>query len=141
MSDVCAPLAGLSVLIVEDEPLVALMLEDYAKDLGCRFAATATRVDVAQEMVEKLSPDLVVLDVLMTGGKPDFTVADDLAMRQIPFIFCSGYTPDVVAERHRQRPFLSKPFSQDDLLAAIAGCNPAGPPANAPSQGLGQHSH
>lgn len=123
MSGAPAPLSGLSVLVVEDEPLVALMLEDYVKNLGCRFALTTGSVNSALEKIENFSPDFVILDVMTIDGEPDFSIADDLASRGIPFIFCSGHRGDVITGRHRNRPFLSKPFGDADLRAAFSRCH------------------
>jgi CheY-like chemotaxis protein len=122
MTDVLAPLSGLRILIVEDEPLVALMLEDYARDMGCRFAFSTSATDPALEIIKDMAPDFAILDVMMTHGEMDFAIADHLAIRKIPFIFCSGHAPDVLPNSHRARPFLSKPFANDELMAALAEC-------------------
>jgi CheY-like chemotaxis protein len=122
MSDVLASLSDLRILIVEDEPLVALMLEDYVQEMGCRFALSATGTNPALEIIENMTPDFVILDVMMANGEPDFAIADDLAKRNIPFIFCSGHAPSIIAERHRRRPFLSKPFGNGELIAAFDKC-------------------
>jgi CheY-like chemotaxis protein len=134
MSDVLAPLSGLSVLVVEDESLVALMLEDYVKDLGCRLALTTESIGSALQKIENFSPDFVILGVMMIDGEPDFSIADDLASRGIPFIFCSGHHGDVIADRHRDKPFLSKPFGDAELRGAFSRCHlSSGSPAIRPS--------
>ena len=113
------PLRGLRVLIVEDEPLVAVMLEEFVRDLGCRFVLTASRTASALETVETVIPDIVILDITLDGNEPDFRIADALAARGILFMFASGYWPNVVPERHRHRPFLAKPFGIDQLAEAL----------------------
>ena len=123
MLDVPAPLLGLRVLLVEDEPLIALMLEDYVQDLGCRFFQTATSVVAAREILENIVPDVVILDITLRSYEPDFSLADELSERQIPFVFCSGNHNSIVPARHRARPFLSKPFGSEDIVDALVRCH------------------
>ena len=122
MLDVPLPLSEMRVLVVEDEPLVAIMLEDFVQDLGCRFVQTVGTTSGALEALETATPDLVILDVTLNGAEPDFGLADALAAKGIPFLFSSGHHPDIVPERHRDRPFLGKPFATSDLVEAIARC-------------------
>lgn len=110
------------MLIVEDEPLVALMLEDYVEEMGCRFAVTTGSTAPALETIENMEPDFVILDVLMKDEEPDFTIADELAARHIPFIFCSGHHRNILPDRHRSTPFISKPFGDDELVSALRQC-------------------
>ena len=123
MLDVPIPLLGRRVLLVEDEPLIALMLEEYVQDLGCRFFQTATSVAGAREILENIIPDVVILDLMLRSSEPDFSLADELSARQIPFVFCSGNHRSIVPARHRARPFLSKPFWSEDIVDALVRCH------------------
>ena len=84
---------------------------------------TTGSIGSALEKIDNFSPDFVILDVLTIDGEPDFSIADALASRGIPFIFCSGHHGDVIAERHRGKPFLSKPFGDADLREAFSRCH------------------
>ncbi len=60
-----------------------------------------------------------MLDIALSDGMADFTIADHLAEKAIPFIFYSGRLSGDVPSRHSQRPFLSKPVQMDDLRRAM----------------------
>jgi CheY-like chemotaxis protein len=96
------------------------MLEEFLEELGCRFCQSVGTVQSAKLALETLVPDLVVLDLTLARGEPNFEVADILAARGIPFVFASGHTPDVLPDRHRDRPFVTKPFSPEDLEDGIS---------------------
>lgn len=120
MLDEPATLADVRILIVEDEPLIAVMIEEFVQELGCQFCQTASTAHAAMKAMETVAPDVVILDVTLAGGAPNFEVADDLAFRDVPFVFCTGHDPDIVPDRYRNRPFVAKPFSMDEMCAAIA---------------------
>jgi CheY-like chemotaxis protein len=142
MSGVPAPLSGLRVLLVEDEPLIAVMLKEYVEDMGCRFHQTTPTTEAALEALETIVPDVVILDLTLAGAEPNFEVADELAAREIPFVFCSGHQPDILPERYRSRPFLGKPFSAHEIEKALGLCHlPTSPPASPTStSGLSRHA-
>ena len=120
MLDVPAALVGLRVLVVDDEPLIAVMLEEFLQELGCRFCQSVGTAKSAKLALETLVPDLVVLDLTLSRGEPDFEVADILATKGIPFVIASGYAPDVLPDRYRDRPFVTKPFSVEELEDGIS---------------------
>lgn len=111
-------LRGIRVLIVEDEPLVAILIEDTLSDFGCVTVATVSSASVALSKAAQLDFDVAVLDVNLNGEK-SFRVAEVLTGRQIPFIFSTGYgAPDIPAAFHRA-PVLKKPFQERDLEQAL----------------------
>jgi CheY-like chemotaxis protein len=116
-----AALAGLRVLVVEDEALVSMLLEDMLADHGCEVAATASRVNQALDLVAdpSLAFDAAILDVNL-GGDPIFPVAEALAQRGAPFVFATGYGAGGLPESWRDRPTLQKPFSHHDVGKALA---------------------
>ena len=114
------PPPGLRVLLVEDEPLVAMNVEDMLDALGCVVVAAAARVDEALLVVEREALDAAVLDVNL-DGRPSFPVADALAARDVPFVFATGYGPSGLREDLRGRPSLQKPFRLRQLAEALAG--------------------
>lgn len=114
------PLAGLRVLVVEDETLVAMLLEDMLGDLGCEVAATASRVAQAVELARDPNQtfDVAILDVNV-AGETITPVAEALRERSTPFVFATGYGESGVPEGFRGRPVLQKPFGMADVQARL----------------------
>lgn len=102
---------GKNILIVEDEPLIAMMLEDFLDALDYRVAGTADTVAAALDLVGEC--DAAILDVNLRGGETSWPIADKLAEAGIPFVIATGGGGDSIAEAHRHRPVLSKPFTMD----------------------------
>lgn len=109
---------SLRVLLVEDESLVAMLLEDCLIELGYQVVATVGDVDAALEVVHRNAMDLAVLDVNL-GGTLSFPVAEALDARGVPYIFVTGYAQSGIPERFRHRHGLQKPFQFRDLQAAL----------------------
>ena len=109
-------LEGLRVLVVEDETLVAMLLEDMLADHGCVVAATASRIPQALEHIadEGLGLQAAILDVNL-AGQPSFPLAEALAAKGVPFVFATGYGAGGLPETWRDRPTLQKPFSHDEV--------------------------
>lgn len=112
-------LAGLRVLVVEDEGAVALMIEGMLQDLGCEIAASVARLADACKIAGAVEADLAVLDVNL-GGQQVFPAAEILRGRQIPLVFSTGYGRSGVRSDFSAHPILSKPFSIEQLRQAIA---------------------
>ena len=119
MVDLIKPLSDVRLLIVEDELLIAIMVEEFAEELGCLTFHTAATVAEALSAIESFKPQLALVDCSITHTGPDFLVADALDDRDIPFIFSSGHLSDILPGRHRGRDFLAKPFSMDQLRSTI----------------------
>ena len=105
------------ILIVEDEPLIAMMLEDFLEVLDKRAAGTADSVATALEQLDGI--DAAILDVNLRGGEKSTPVAEALAERGIPFVFATGGGEEGVDERFRDRPRLTKPFTMDGVAKAL----------------------
>jgi CheY-like chemotaxis protein len=112
-------LAGLRVLVVEDEGSVAMMIEDMLEELGYEIAASLARLADACRVAAKAEIDLAVLDVNL-GGQQIFPVAKILHDRQIPFVFSTGYGASGIPHEYSGHPVLGKPFSKRDLQQTIA---------------------
>ena len=112
------PLHGLRVLIVEDEPLVAMLIEEYLLELGCEVAFSASRVAKAMRDLQTCGIDVAVLDVNVAGESISQLV-EMLVQRGIPFLFASGYGARGVDPRWSHSPVLQKPFTGADLRAAL----------------------
>jgi CheY-like chemotaxis protein len=117
---VTAALAGRRLLIVEDEALVAMMLEDMLSDLGCVVVDVAGSVARGLALVGDATIDLdaAVLDVNL-GGEKVYPVAEKLAVSGVPFIFSTGYGAAGIASGFAGIPALAKPFNVQALEAAL----------------------
>jgi CheY-like chemotaxis protein len=107
-------LSGARVLLVEDEGLVALMIEDMLEELGLKVVASAAHVPKACELATTASFDVALLDVNL-AGEFVFPVARILLARKIPFLFSTGYGGPPLQEEFRNAPAIGKPFSIDQL--------------------------
>lgn len=108
------------ILVVEDEPLIAMMLEDYLGVLGHQVAGTADSVAEALAAIDGGGIDAAVLDVNLRGGEQSWPIADALAANDIPFLLATGGGGDTIADSHRGRPLLTKPFTMDSVERALA---------------------
>ena len=106
------------ILIVEDEPFIALTLEDMLDELGFAHAGTVGQVSDAIELIGRAPVDCALLDVNLGSEKID-PVADLLAQRGCPFIFTTGYGRSGIPSGHSERPVLQKPFRMDDLATIL----------------------
>lgn len=115
------PIEGLRLFVVEDEALVAMLLEDMLTDLGCVVVDTAGSLDQALDRLEDIAgqADGAILDVNL-GGEQVYPFADALAARKVPFLFATGYGRVGVAARYPTTPVLAKPYAPDELAAALA---------------------
>jgi CheY-like chemotaxis protein len=82
--------AKLKVLIIEDESIVAMMIEDLIVDMGHEVVGTAGRLEQAQKLVEELAIDFAIVDVNLNGVHT-YPVAEVLKARGVPFVFATGY--------------------------------------------------
>lgn len=109
------------VLIVEDDPIIALDFEDTILRFGARSVRTAGSVAVALRMIEERAPDFALLDVSLIREN-SMAVAERLKALKIPFVFVTGYSSDVsLPAAFANRPRLPKPFSSEALQAALKG--------------------
>ncbi|MFB2552788.1 response regulator [Ensifer soli] len=113
-----APPARKRILIIEDEPLVALDLEATLAERGYEISATATSVKEALEAMQDAAIDLALLDGNLRGDPVD-GVAGALADRAIPFVFVSGYGRENLPVDFDDIPIIEKPFNPDELLRRV----------------------
>ncbi len=107
------------IMIVEDEALVAMMVEDLLGDLGCQVAGSFGAVGEALIWLGGSHGDLdgAVLDVNI-GGEMVFPVADALRLRGVPFVFATGYG-DLPRQGFEDIRVLSKPINIGQLRRAV----------------------
>lgn len=109
------------ILIVEDEPLISMMLENFLDCLDREVAGSADNVQDALRLVACTDIDAVILDLHLLDGEKSTPVALELISRGIPFILASGGSGSL-EDVFEDAPVLSKPFniqSMEDALAAI----------------------
>jgi CheY-like chemotaxis protein len=119
LGDAGLSIRGLRLLVVEDEALVAILLEDMLVDLGCTVVGVSGNVADALSRLVTADIDGAVLDVNI-GGEMVFPVADALAARGTPFVFATGYGRTGIDERYPRAPVLTKPYSRDALAETLA---------------------
>jgi CheY-like chemotaxis protein len=108
----------LSILLVEDEVLIRMMIADMVETLGYLVAAEAGHVDQALALAQSGSFDFAIIDMNL-HGLMTFSIADAIGARRIPFIFASGYDKARASDQHQQTLVLQKPFTIERLEAAI----------------------
>jgi len=118
------PLKGLRLLVVEDEAMVAMMLEDMLGDLGCEVVGPAGSVARAQELAQNEATIAAAILAVNLGGLPIYPVAETLRARGVPFVFITGYGSADIDGRFADAPTVQKPFSMPvlrDTLAKVIG--------------------
>lgn len=112
--------AGLSVLVVEDEALLALMLEDMLAEAGIRIVGPAMNHDAALRLVDTTpSIDAALLDVNV-GGAPIYPLAARLVERGVPIVFATGYGREGLSADWQAHPVVQKPYATDEICGALA---------------------
>jgi CheY-like chemotaxis protein len=110
---------GRRVLLVEDEAMIAMLLEDMLGDLGCKVVGPAYALDSALELAaDNDAIDVAILDVNL-AGRPVFELADALRGRGVPMVFSTGYGARGLREIDRDVPVLGKPFHACELATAL----------------------
>lgn len=109
-----------AILIVEDEPLIAMMLEDFLESLGHRVVATCESLDEAMGHAAGAAFDVAIIDVQLKGGERVWPLADRLAAAGKPYILATGGHLEPPPERHAEAPVLAKPYTIDAIAPALA---------------------
>ena len=108
-----------SILLVEDEPLVSAITEEWIVELGHEVVGPAANLETALELA--VTPiDGAIIDVSL-GRQSGYPVAELLAARGVPFVFATGYGQEGLDPAWRGRPTLIKPFDFDSFRSAIEG--------------------
>jgi CheY-like chemotaxis protein len=111
-------LAGMRVLVVEDESVLSMLIEMQLENLGCRVVGSASRLAEAMEKASTLDVDIGLLDVNL-AGEMSYPVAAMLRARNVPVVFATGYgVAGRPAELH-DVPVLTKPFLEEQLADAL----------------------
>ena len=109
-----------AILIVEDEPIIAMMLEEFIDSLGYDVAGTADTLDGALALVAQGGFDSAIVDINL-HGIPGWPVAEALSKRAIPFVIVSGGSADTPPGALRDVPRLAKPYGLAEVGAVLKG--------------------
>ena len=115
-----AALEGIRVLVVEDEFLVATLIEDMLVAAGCVVAGPIPRLSKALDAVGSGTFDAAVLDVNLAGDAHRSGRGSALSRRNVPFVFVTGYGTGALPGEYAARPRLCKPFKMADLLDKLS---------------------
>ena len=108
-----------SVLVVEDEALIAMDLQSLLEEAGYRVLGPANSTTSAMALLDGDEPDVALLDVNL-GRSDVFGVANALAQRKTQVIFLTGHSAQKLPPDHRHRPLLAKPYLPHVVLQAVA---------------------
>jgi PAS domain S-box-containing protein len=112
------PVAGKRILVVDDEPLIAMDIVASLEDEGCQVVGPAATLQRALTLIESKEIDAALLDANLAGDPVD-TLASALTRRKIPFAFVSGYGREGLPEAYRQATLIKKPFQRQRLIDVI----------------------
>jgi CheY-like chemotaxis protein len=106
------------VLVLDDEPLIAMMLSDWLGELGHEAVGPAEDAETALALCERGAIDAAILDLSLGTGN-SHAVADALAAHGVPFAFATGHgnAPD---GPHASVPVLGKPFDFEAVKAMVS---------------------
>ena len=112
-------LQGSRVLVIEDESLVAMLLETILDDMGCTVVGPESNIDDGlRAATTEGGLDAALLDVNV-AGREVFPVAEALKARGVPFVFSTGYGEAGLPEHWRGNPTIQKPFTEAAIRDAL----------------------
>jgi CheY-like chemotaxis protein len=109
---------GKRVLVVDDEPLIAMDIVATLREAGCEVVGPAATFERAVAFIETHAFDAALLDGNL-GGRPVDELAAAIAKRGIPFSFITGYGRDGLPKGFGHAPVVSKPFNREQLVDAL----------------------
>ncbi len=110
---------GLRVMVLEDEAIIAMLLEDMLAEMGCEVVGPVSDVPAALNLLEAETPQMALLDVNLSHGQSSYKVAEALAGRGVPFAFVTGHAPGGLQAPFTDRPTLQKPFHLAALMDVV----------------------
>ena len=110
-------ISGHTILVVEDEPLLGMLLEDVLSDAGATVIGPAATVEQALALIGASSIDAAILDVNLRGVRSD-AVATELAHKGVPYLFATAYGETVLGAAPGA-PVLRKPYDLAEVMAAL----------------------
>ena len=110
-------LTGLKILVLEDEPIIAMALEELLEDEGA-IPTVAGSLEHAHDALAGGSFDAAILDINVHGQK-SYGVAGDLLAREVPFVFASGYGDTLNPDEFAHVPTVTKPYNLATIIRAL----------------------
>jgi CheY-like chemotaxis protein len=107
------------ILVVDDEPLIAMMIADWLAEQGLETLGPAHSVAQALALLESETADAAILDVSL-GNDDSYEVAEVLSAKNIPFAFATGHGADTLAKRYTDVITVSKPFDFEIVRSVVA---------------------
>ncbi len=111
------------IFIVEDDDVIARLVEWRVKKLGYDVCGRAAEGKEAISLIQSMSPDLVLLDIGLPGNCDGISVAHEIRRtHDLPIVFVTGYSQGEIIDRAKKASpngFILKPFSDDDLRVGI----------------------
>jgi DNA-binding response OmpR family regulator len=107
------------ILVLDDEPMIAMMIEDWLLELNHQVVGPASTVAQALALIESSVPDAAILDVSIAGGH-SFPVADVLRRGGVRYAFLTGHGAGSIDAAHADAPLLTKPFDFEGLKRVVA---------------------
>jgi DNA-binding response OmpR family regulator len=111
-------LAGLTVLVVEDEYLIAMEIAALLRNHGAQVLGPVPDEARTRALVSEQTPDCVLMDINLKGERV-FDLAQHLRDRGLTVIFTTGYDATVLPEPLRSAPRLQKPLDSRALIAMV----------------------
>jgi PAS domain S-box-containing protein len=111
-------ISGKRILVVDDEPLIAMDIVSILEEEGCEIVGPASTLQKALDLVETGKADAALLDANL-AGEPVDTLAMALTRRQVPFSFVSGYGRENLPEAFNHAMLIKKPFQRQELIEAV----------------------
>ena len=109
---------GTRVLVVDDEPLVAMDVAGILAEAGCEVLGPAGTLSAAKALISRGEFDIALLDANL-GGQPVDELAAAVAERKIPFAFLTGYAREGLPEAFRNAPMIGKPFTRKQIVDVL----------------------
>lgn len=103
------------VLIVEDDAMIAMLIEELIGQLACKVAGFASSAAEARRMAREVDFDVALLDINLGHGETSFEAADIIRDRDLPFAFLTGYDLKAVRPDLRDRTIMQKPIDFEEL--------------------------
>jgi DNA-binding response OmpR family regulator len=106
------------VLVVEDDSLVGFDVRSLLREAGCEVVGPFPSKNSALRAISEQHIDAAVVDVNL-GDSFSFSVADALTWAKVPFLWLTGYSPDVLPDRYRSHLLIDKPYTPASLIGAL----------------------
>jgi CheY-like chemotaxis protein len=118
MQDASKELVGRRVFVIEDEPMVAMLIESLLSEIGCEVVGTASSFNEALQKVKSVAFDVAILDVDL-NGQHTVPIAEEFARCRIRFAFATGGALTALPDALQKVPMLQKPFQREGLARVL----------------------